>query len=355
MNTPSVQKGPTKNRWFFVGRSIGVTLLGLYALESSRTSSGRSFLVFTHRSGLYKEIVAMYPHIEIVFLHRDNTLPILRLLIETMFQQNTFLYPPSFGAPPLLVRWFSYLLCWFRTDSRVIGYVLEQQKSDRFFYSKVLPVDLDKNIFTAVSSMTEGDGEQAHTPPSLLFSYDASLVAKLPKKYLVFHPFAAGEVRTYPDSLSVKLLNYLLETYPDHTVIISGSLADEERAKKIQAQLTAHPSRVQFIEDLVPKSFGQTVQLVSMADLYIGVDTGITHVAAHLGTPTIVLANRSNPMWLPEYSHSTTVLYNLEHCSCTPDKKGDCRIEVDGMLYFRCMVEIPWQSIRSAIELRIHG
>ena len=48
------------------------------------------------------------------------------------------------------------------------------------------------------------------------------------------------------------------------------------------------------------KSLGETAELIRRAQLYVGPDTAVTHIAAATGTPTIALFGPSNPVkWGP--------------------------------------------------------
>ena len=344
-----------ENIWFYVGGSIGVTLLGIHALETARRSSkgleNQYFLIYTHESNIYEELVSQYPHINLLRLSWNNIPTVFVVMVRALFRINYFIYPPSFGHAPLMVRILSRLVSGMRPGGRVFAWLSDSSQRNRIWYTCISKLDLEKNIFYSVASLFAVDEQR----PSLLFSYDISLERLTPKKYIVFHPFAASEKRTYPDTLSKKLLTYLIENYPDHTIVLSAGPKDTSRAKTLVNDLDTQKDQIVLLNDLSLGDFKKEVQIISSAGLYVGIDTGITHVAAHLNVPMVVLGNLSNPMWLPTYSPSATVLFNTAHCTCTLDKKGDCKTLVDGRYYYRCMVEISWQSLRSAIELRLHG
>jgi hypothetical protein len=354
-----MQQETKTNIWFFVGKSIGVTLLGLYVLEQAQLKLGREncrlFLLYTHASKPSEEMLKAYPHIRIVYFDWSHLKNILVLFFGSFNKKNIFVYPPSFGRAPILVRFFSRMLTLFNTKSRCVAALPNNEMGDALFFTKVSPLDLHKNIFFSTLDLLSAVSTEKVQPPALIFSYDASLRKKLPREYIVFHPFAANEGRTYPDSLSKKLLAYLIETYPHYKIILSGSSKDLARAKKIIDSVPRGHTFIEPIQTYIGEHFSGTSQVLSDATLYIGVDTGITHLAAHVHVPSVILGNQSNPMWLPTYAPSVTVLFNEQHCTCTFDKKGFCHQEVDGKIYYRCMVEISWQSLCSAIELRLHG
>ncbi len=250
-----------------------------------------------------------------------------------------------------MVRFFSGLLNIVRLGRGIITWLPEDYKIPRGWYAHRFTLELKECIFTSVAKLFPATQKS----PSLLFSYNVSLGKSLPERYIVLHPFAATEKRTYPDSLSKALITYLIENFPDVKILLSAGPADVERARRMIDNIGMDDGQVLLMSDLSENDFKREIQIIASAQLYIGIDTGVTHVAAHLNVPMIVLGNLSNPMWLPTYSNTATVLFSRENCTCTPDKKGDCQIMVDGQYYYRCMVEISWQSLCSAIELRLHG
>jgi heptosyltransferase-3 len=56
-------------------------------------------------------------------------------------------------------------------------------------------------------------------------------------------------------------------------------------------------------------SLGETAELIRRAKLFIGPDTGVTHIAAACGTPTLALFGPSNPIrwgpWPSDWPHGS--------------------------------------------------
>jgi ADP-heptose:LPS heptosyltransferase len=46
--------------------------------------------------------------------------------------------------------------------------------------------------------------------------------------------------------------------------------------------------------------------------LYVGVDTGITHLASVLKAPSLVIAHNGASNWLPYYNENSIVIYQIK-------------------------------------------
>lgn len=346
------------NFWFFTGHSIGVTLLGIHALEAARKEFSQQFntklfLVLTKKTDYVERMLINYPHITVVILERSSPWFFVQLIFKKCIEKNYFLYPPNFGDAPLAVRWFSFLICRLNGRGRVIAFTRDNKFKNYFFYSHRLLLDLHRNIFLAVAEAWTLGRAMEVSRPGLIFSLDAEYAKELHYKYIVIHPYGSSERRSYPSRYTQNLVDYLVNRYPDYKIIISGGPMDRGAAEFLIKKVRL-PNNILFIGDITKNDFSKMVQVISNACLYIGVDTGITHLAAHLRVPSIVLGNLSNPMWLPDYSGTTVTLANTEKCTCTGDKLGSCLRVVDGVEYYSCMVDVPWQTIVSTVNSTLH-
>jgi len=87
--------------------------------------------------------------------------------------------------------------------------------------------------------------------------------------------------------------------------------------------------------------------LVGHAALYIGVDTGITHLAGVLGQKSIVISHFGDPTWIPTYNPNVRALVNSV-------RGKDAYIEEDGVRYRAAMYDISdiffLDSVRLALS-----
>ncbi len=97
--------------------------------------------------------------------------------------------------------------------------------------------------------------------------------------------------KEYPEPAWRKLIDRLAAA--GYTVsILSGSPAEYERAQRLCADPAGRPLR--GVDAIAPNSLLAAAQTIRSAQLVIGVDTGLTHLAAVLGRPTIGLYGPTN-------------------------------------------------------------
>ncbi len=110
------------------------------------------------------------------------------------------------------------------------------------------------------------------------------LPMELPKPYLIFLPGAAAPYRKPQPTLIRHLLEQAWETLRLPLVLL-GTPYESSYA---QATTTSLPSRA--ISDLIGRtSLVETVSAIMHAEAVIGPETGLTHIAATWGKPTLVL------------------------------------------------------------------
>ena len=346
---------PKTDVWFFVGHSIGVTLLGIHALEAAyfglpNAERGRLFLVVNgDNRRLYDDMLMQYPHITLVTLSRKSLGALVAILWSGRGQRQIVLHPLSFGAVNLVHAWMTRIITLLHPQSRSVIFG-ESTLRNRFFFSTILTRDLEQSIFTSQEDAikTTGINPLIHTP-QLLFEHGAPISQLQHRPYIVVHPFAASVSRSLPHARWQELIEWLRTTYPHYSVVISGGPADRVPA---EALMKESYSQVYFNQDICT-TFVASFSLAAKAALYVGVDTGPTHIAAHVGVPTIVVGNNSNPCWLPYYNREVAVLMNLAVCTCQGDKTGNCFEYEDGVKYYRCMYKIPQEEIKLAITAKL--
>ena len=163
------------------------------------------------------------------------------------------------------------------------------------------------------------------------------------QSYFVFHPYAANDIRTYPDTLSASLLQKILSIY-DGSVVITCTSATRERAEKIAATLNQSfpKERARVVSNA---SILEVATLIQSSKFFLGVDTGNIHLAGVLRHPTLMLGNNSNPLWLPRYNPNAIILTADEHCTCDGKKGGACLESFEGQNYYRCMLQIDHATV----------
>lgn len=108
----------------------------------------------------------------------------------------------------------------------------------------------------------------------------------LPEKYLVFIPNASCESKCWPESLWAKLITDFTPSLP--IVIPWGTTPEKARA----VRLCADNPRVIVLPKLC---LGALARIWRGAQGIVGVDTGLSHLAAALNVPAITLYGKTNP------------------------------------------------------------
>jgi heptosyltransferase II len=103
------------------------------------------------------------------------------------------------------------------------------------------------------------------------------------------NPFRVDELRLWPSERYVRLANHLARGH-HALVLIVGDAADRTRAEAIAGMTSA--KAINLTGRITLDELGA---LAEMADLYVGNDTGPTHVAAAVGCPTLAIYGPTNP------------------------------------------------------------
>ncbi len=135
----------------------------------------------------------------------------------------------------------------------------------------------------------------------------------IPKHYRVIPPTAGGSIPTLLEQGSYAVLHpfpkFSYKMWPRENWI---TLTHELHRQGFRVALTGGPDaeEMQYVAQIAQAgnainlcgtlTLAQTADLISRAVLFVGPDTGITHIAASTGTPTIALFGPSNPVkWGP--------------------------------------------------------
>jgi hypothetical protein len=110
-------------------------------------------------------------------------------------------------------------------------------------------------------------------------------------RLLVVHPGAGGRGKLWATAGFVAVLEQLAHLLPRLTVVVHRGPADSEAVDALSAALS-HEVMVLEEPDLTVLA-----GVLSLAAAYVGNDTGISHLAAALGVPSIVLFGAERVVW----------------------------------------------------------
>lgn len=122
-----------------------------------------------------------------------------------------------------------------------------------------------------------------------------------PGSYIVLHPFGSSDFKSLPAERCRSILKALAAAYPRFSFVVTSSVQDSPAAHALVEGLPRAQAAVGL-------PILEVAGLIQNAALYIGVDTGITHLAAMMGKETLALEHTTYPHWYPLYNPKTTLL-----------------------------------------------
>jgi ADP-heptose:LPS heptosyltransferase len=112
---------------------------------------------------------------------------------------------------------------------------------------------------------------------------------------LVLHAGSGSVAKSHPVDFWLDVIQVLQDRMPDRPVTLLLGPAEEERFALCSERLRDTPIKIR----ICPES-DELVTLLEAAAAYVGQDSGVTHLSALLGTPTIALFRNSSVLrWHP--------------------------------------------------------
>ena len=116
------------------------------------------------------------------------------------------------------------------------------------------------------------------------------LAGRHPLIGLQLFSFPAKAHRDWPQNRFIALANKIKQIYPQSLFVILGDQLAAERAKLLAGQF---PKELKIIAGQL--SLRQSAAVMARLDLYVGVDTGPTHIAGALGIPMVAMYHWKYP------------------------------------------------------------
>jgi hypothetical protein len=253
--------------------------------------------------------VRSYPYLAVVEASLRSPVGFARLL-SCALRQTTAVIHPTLGSIPPFVKLFAWLLTRM-PGSSLVGF-RDMGGLTNLLYTKTLHYDTTKNYADTIRELAEvAGGRPDLNPPRLTFASAPGYLERygLPKGgYVFFHPGAgmSARKRSFATDDAVEIIRHLLAHHPGLRVVLSGG-PDE---KKWVEELAAMVGDVRVVP-LVAAPAEVLATLIQNARLYIGGDTGVTHLACFVGAKVLEVAHNATANWLCFYCPGASVLYRL--------------------------------------------
>ncbi|GHD64886.1 glycosyltransferase family 9 protein [Jeongeupia chitinilytica] len=154
---------------------------------------------------------------------------------------------------------------------------------------------------------------------------------------LQLQSFPAKAYRDWPLGHFAELARRLLASYPDVQLVLLGGPEGRDAALKLEAELAS--DRVSVLAGTV--TMRENAAIMARLALYVGVDTGPTHLAGALGVPMVAMYHAFHPGYLlaPLQHPALTV---LEHPEAGEDARRDAP-----------MADISVDTVWAAVQQRL--
>ena len=163
---------------------------------------------------------------------------------------------------------------------------------------------------------------------------------------IIVSPFSNSSIRDWPAERFRDLIGLLLaECGPETTVRVTGTAGQRLRACGIVRPFPAD----RVINDCGRSTWPQVLGFLQEAGCVIGNNSGVSHIAAFLGAPTVCVFGGSHQRaeWRPQGRNVVVVSRSI---GCSPCHLDHNRVSPYGKA---CLREIAPEAVRDAVVLAI--
>jgi heptosyltransferase-2 len=161
------------------------------------------------------------------------------------------------------------------------------------------------------------------------------------------------EFRRWPLERFVQLAERIGNDYnPESSIILTGTASERPLMRRFMDQYSGHATDASD-----SGSLENTAALLRRCDLVISNDTGIMHLAAAMGTPTVGLFGPNSPSYWAPIGPKATYVYDTK-VSCSPclNLYADrWPLDCTNPEKSRCMLDIEVESVLKAAQRVIVG
>lgn len=262
------------------------------------------------------------PATHLTFVGNAATLPLLQVFsladevanYEERRWSQLFL-PPSITSQrdlPSLLRTIDRAICWLKDSDGVVTANLRAAEVPQYSVVPGRPADAyDLPIGTYLArSIGEEDAIAHHWTVPTIYAWPKE--RDHTGEAIVIHPGSGGQAKCWPITHFAHIITELWrQRIP---VLILAGPAEQSRLRDL-SQLLPEPPTPSLYQQLINAPLLTVAETLQRCRAYLGNDSGITHLAAMLGLPTLALFGPSNPLvWHPQ-GPKVTILHhpNIDH------------------------------------------
>lgn len=299
-----------KTAVLFQNGSIGDFLMSIFLAEMLQKSGyvDHITIVVPRNLNFLRGLIGAYPYISAIEVSRRGG---WGQILKMIRHPNLVIIQPTLDKIPFRVK----IVGWSITrsyGSEIVGFQ-DNGPLCKTLYSKTLVYNTDqlysenmRNIVRALGMPILVEGPKLKITPSVEYIKASGLYHR---PYMILHPAGSGLKRSFTAQGARDVITYVLENNPEMHVVLTGGAAERKLIEEIRNGLRTKERTIAAIGC----SAQEIAALIQSAELYLGIDTGITHLACFLNARVIVTAHSGTATnWLPFYCPSATVLYRLK-------------------------------------------
>ncbi len=302
-----------------------------------------SLLILTRRNAtMIQTLASEYPHVEVRQIPDGlRALPFfVKILIRHQWTLLTLgLVSVGYSLP---LRLF-FLALKLMPGNRTIGFHDRLLDVSLNFDISLLMIDnLRRLLPYALPQWKDRTG----TPPRLRVRLDKPKSFPFERgKYIVAHLFGVSIPHTLPPHRWRALFARIRKEYPAYNIILTGTPSQQAFVEEVAAAQEGVIIRTDL-------SMHELAYVIDNATLYIGIDTGVTHLAGLLQQKSLVIRHCADPTWKPTYNPHARVLLNSSRC--TPSDPMLCAlVSEEGQEYRRSTYDISDKLIFDSVALAL--
>jgi ADP-heptose:LPS heptosyltransferase len=214
----------------------------------------------------------------------------------------------SNGTPALqeLLQQIELAICWLRDPGGMVERNLRMNGIRRLIIAPGRPPEGARVHVVEYLAQTAGLSIKRSQWSLPLLSTNPASLEDPARDYVAIHPGSGGPQKCWPVNHFAAVIERLWQQ--NRPVLLLAGPADTERVRDL-INLVATPPRPEMFKTLTNAPLLEVARHLQPCRCYLGNDSGITHLAAMLGVPTVALFGPSDPaVWEP-VGPCTKVLY----------------------------------------------
>ena len=300
-----------KNLIYFQNGSIGDFLMTIFFLENIylNDSSIKLNVVVPKNEELLLQFLEKYSYINLILANKRSLKGLWGMLKLTKFafSKNLIITAPTPGRLSLYIKILAKTVSLFGR-SELVGFD-DDQKINKFIYTKLLKYNT-KIIYPDFlkTVIKELSFEVKKEIPKLEYRVDENILNKLKlekEKYVVFNPMAATQGRSLKKEEIDEIVDFIRNFLSEIKIVLTGGMSDEKILNIFKNKAII----------LTNSKIAELCTVIDNAKLFIGMDTGTSHLSSFLGQKSLIIAKNGTPNWLPYYNQKAKILYSIEGCS----------------------------------------